>query len=76
MLTCKQVPDELMKEDLNWRQRAQLCFHLFICSRCSELKKQFDEIQTGLHRYINQAPKLDPDLAKKIIDKKFKKTDP
>ncbi|MBY0515712.1 MAG: hypothetical protein K2P81_02305 [Bacteriovoracaceae bacterium] len=76
MLTCKQVPEELMKVDLNWREKAQLRFHLFICSRCKELKRQFDNLNDGLHRYINKAPTLDANLAQKILDKKFKKFDP
>ncbi len=76
VLTCKQVPEVLMKEDLKWGARAQLSFHLFICVRCRALKKQFERIHTALHRHIKQAPKLDPDLASKIIEKKFKNVEP
>lgn len=73
MLTCRQIPEVLAEPHLSFQRKLQLKFHLFICDRCRQLKRQWEAVQKGLHRYVDKHEPLDPALAKKLVDEFLKK---
>lgn len=75
MLSCQKIPEALSDSNLSFSQRAQLRFHLFICTRCRALKTQFEAIQKNLHRYVKKSEPLDPKIAEKIVFNYLNKKD-
>lgn len=51
MMTCKEIVKTISSEQqLNWRKRIEIRFHLLICHHCSKYAQQLEMVSKGLKK--------------------------
>ncbi len=66
MIKCREVPHALQDRQLPWHQKLGLHLHLLICPPCRALKRQWEQLERHMKRWLDRQPKPDAKLAEKI----------
>jgi hypothetical protein len=69
MISCKNVATLLMSDQLqvqSWLKRMEVRLHLAMCSLCSRLARQVEQMRSAAQRMSDQ-DKADPDLEDRLI---------
>lgn len=74
MKTCKEVSHIVATEkELNFKEKIEVKFHLFICKVCRHYAKQMEGLKKGLHLYVKKSNKLSPEKTKQLKERMIEK---